>query len=731
MGPREAWTNASFAVLQTELSPAVLIHSESSYLGLFADMERYGLGAPSHVGFSAMSGPKGFKKGDHLPVVHMEENWLIVWFAGAKGWTNWDSPWAVFLQHRPMGMILQDDGLHLQFQKAAGDVVVMPLYGYEKLPLEETNGVPRVFGEARRLKTWEWSDFLPRDLLMRVRYWASATREFPIHCRDTFRVDRSRDEVVIRQSFAWHTIRDDWRTRPVKLAPLSPPLALALRDGELGFPGRVSHDYLDYEYFTAYGPYLGIEGVDQYDVTLPVLKYVNELEAPDPVGTNGIRLAEAALSRLRQVAAEKFVSAESYRHDHGGLENFCWAVMGDQWYAKALPYYDEPTRSRALASLGRYFREDVLVTNRFRWREHPPGSGRTYYLLEGPGIGSWGVLGDAGKFSANLLETVWAYAHYSGDWELIQERWPLIRQLFVTPAEIRWVGFGRDAIAELGDEAGPCLAMARMAYRVGDLDTYHYACSVFARELVHHYVKQRGASYFRDHQPWHSMEPMDEEVYLTDLWGETAGWRIDGPNYPAETGERQYRNRWVRFSNESVARFYRDVLGPDVARELKRLTERWDARRLHHNDSHIMPSLVQLRSLLLREAPGELGQWAAPDQFTGPPSGIIASCLAMIRTSHAPRYDRLIPGAPPGPFVRGVERDVPGPNPHLAVAVLPHGLNGDSDEATWPVLAWWKSWRTPTGQRWNFGRVQPDREAPSGRARSIPLNWNTRVLVWE
>src|SRR5512140_1341371 len=117
---------------------------------------------------------------------------------------------------------------------------------------------------------------------------------------------------------------------------------------------------------------------------------------------------------------------------------------------------------------------------------------------------------------------------------------------------------------------------------------------MFARELTHHYIKQRGAAYFRQHQPWHSMEEMDEEVYLTNLWGDVAAWQIDGPNYPARTGERQYNNRWVRFKDADVGRFYRDFLLGNVEKELTMLQGRWDRKRRFNNDSHIMPSLVQL-----------------------------------------------------------------------------------------------------------------------------------------
>src|SRR6185503_18494337 len=80
-----------------------------------------------------------------------------------------------------------------------------------------------------------------------------------------------------------------------------------------------------------------------------------------------------------------------------------------------------------------------------------------------------------------FLETLWAYAHFTGDWQLVRERWPLVKKMFTTPARTRWVGFGRDAIAEIGDEAAHCGAFARLAYRVGDMDAYHYGCSMFAR----------------------------------------------------------------------------------------------------------------------------------------------------------------------------------------------------------------------------------------------------------
>ncbi|HSH17658.1 MAG TPA: hypothetical protein VLD18_16580, partial [Verrucomicrobiae bacterium] len=252
----ETWTNAPFAILQTELSPALLIRSQSSYLGLFQNMAATGLGGPHHLAFSTPGGPRPFKKGDKLEGNQMEENWILVWFDGAEGWTNWDSPWAVFLQHKPMAMKLDDGGLEFQFREPAGDVVMMPLYGYYKPPAA-TNDFLRAHGlPSKKIKTWEWSDFLPRDPLLRVRLWAAATRALPVYCEDSFSVDRSRDTVTLRQRFQRHWIEDDWGTKPLRIAPLSPVLGLAARDKQ--FPVAFNGEVFDFEYLTPYGPYLGV-----------------------------------------------------------------------------------------------------------------------------------------------------------------------------------------------------------------------------------------------------------------------------------------------------------------------------------------------------------------------------------------------------------------------------------------------------------------------------------------
>ncbi len=749
----ESWREAPFFFVSTELSPMTLYRSGTDYLAFFADLAELEVGGPTFAAFAEGEGAHIVRRGERAGASAMSECWVLVWFAGAEGRPEWDSPWAVFLQRRPRSIALDREGLLLEFDGAAGHAALMPLYGYYKPPQWVREGpalyrrVPLAYeyyrwrwddlgpsgaswNGDRAIRTWEWESGLPEEVLARLRYWARVSREFPIYCEDSFRVDRAADTVTIRQRFEWITIPDEWGTPPLKLAPISPPLALAHHLG--GFPVQFSVPVTDPELLTPFGPYMGCEGVDYYDIHLPVLQYVHQAEAADPPQIDAHPTVAAALARLQAVAREKFPRADGYIHDHGGMHNFCWAIMGDRWYAKGLPYYDEETRRRAIGSLGKYFREDVLAPERFIEREYPAGSGRTYLILEGPGIGSWGILGDAGKFSSNLLVTLWAYAHHSGDWELIAERWDLVRRLFCTGAEVRWTSFGRESLVEMGDQAAPALALARLAYGVGDLDTYAYACSIFARELVHHFVKQRGAQYFRVRQPWHTTEPMPEEVYLTNVWGGMEGWRIDGPTYPWVHGERQYSNRWVRFSEADVARFYRDHLRADARRELDLLLERLPRERRWHNESHILPSLLQLRSLLLDESPAELAQVATPDQFTGPPSGVIASCISVLRTSRPARLERIIPPGPPVPFTVGVEREAPGATVCLTQAVMvtwPAPAEGEG--VSWPLVTWW-GWESLREPERAFGRVRPTRASKPGAvaAEWHSLNWNAAAVCF-
>jgi hypothetical protein len=213
----------SFAILETELTPAILVHSRSKYLGLFANAE-----APSHIAFSTRGGPRPFRRGERLKADELEECWLLLWGTSLP-------PWVVYLQRKPLAITLDTNGLHCSFANGAGDVVLLPLHG-----------------NSTDVDTAKWSEFLPREPLMRIRYWASVLREFPIQCDTSVTASN-----LVHQRFQFHSIRDDWNTKPLKLSPISPPLAAAADE-------QLKRKLMDLKMPTPFGPYMGFEGVSEW-----------------------------------------------------------------------------------------------------------------------------------------------------------------------------------------------------------------------------------------------------------------------------------------------------------------------------------------------------------------------------------------------------------------------------------------------------------------------------------
>jgi len=410
----QPWTNGELAVIQTALSPATLYHCKAKALSFFANMPETGIGGPTFVAIETEQGPKIFKPGETIDPTRMRESWFVVWWAGAKGWTNWDSPWFLTLQHRPAKIQFGANGLHFTFNTPAGYAALMPMYGHYK-PLQagqESSPFAQLKEKKKRVLTWEWFMALPADPLARARYWASALREFPIHCEESFSVDRAHDSVTFRQSFRWLSWNDDWNTKHLKLAPVSPVLALAYKEG---FPAEFSKRPFDMEIFTPFGPLYGIEGTDAYEVTLPLLRYVHETEGTGPAtGTDS--------------------------------NAPCFAL--------------------------------------------------------------------------------WQKAHASGDWESARQHWPVLRDEFRRNA-VKWPAFASANGVPALEQTANALGAARVAYRLGDADTYAEACQFFARAVTQLCAQERGLNYFREQQPWRSMDPIGAEMSLTLMTAN--GWQIDKP----------------------------------------------------------------------------------------------------------------------------------------------------------------------------------------------------------
>ena len=410
-------------------------------MDLFVPLPAAAFGPPMWMAMSTHMGPRSFKNGSAIDATHMEECWMVLWYEGAKGWTNGDLPWGVFLQHKPVKIELTTNGLHLDFATRAGDVVVMPLYGDDMLPVRPaTNAVAPASSGSRnsKLKTWQWSEALAKDPLMRIRYWAAAMREFPLASDETFSVDRATDCLTIRQNYRWHSIQDDWKTAHLKLGPISPVFVGAMK--EKRFPATYSKPPVNLEISTPFGPYWGVENAESFEATFQILRSVNEMKV-NPL--DAAKMPVLTPDTLQKMRAYSNSGSGSGTRDNEPIQFL-------QLLPRAWPYFDAAARSNALGILKHYFSERPQAT-----------------------------LPDHSK----LLETLWVYAHYSGDWDLIKELWPKVKKQFTLLAENRWAGRAHENMGV--DEAkSACLGLARLAYKIGDLDTYNYASFLFGREYL-------------------------------------------------------------------------------------------------------------------------------------------------------------------------------------------------------------------------------------------------------
>jgi hypothetical protein len=732
------WENRSACRFESALSPGVLFRMKTARLRVFGELAEMGAEGPRFLVLPLRGGAKAVPLGTAVDGADLAASWIVASFQGAKGWEQFDAPWFLSLQKRPKKLVLSAEGLDIDFGgDDTGYVFSMPLYGYFKPP-QQGNDVCEKFSLPHRgVRPWQWLQQVPADVVKRCDLWSRLAKAYPVGFQESYSINPATDEITLRNEYRWLTVEDDWKTPPLRFAPLSPGLGLAWKFP--GLPAKYSAKIEDPDLMTAFGPYVGAYDADRLDVTMKLLQYTNDLERLDVPDAPTADQA-AALKFIRDSMGGKFRDAWRYPYDHGSRNNFVWNIVADVWYGKGIPFVDAATAERARGSLRIYMGDDVLVA-------HSPHCGK--YLLHGPGIGSWGGWGDAGKFSTNALQAIWAFGQYGGGWDMLSQRWGLIRRLFITPEEAGWVLFGRGAVAEMGDEAPPCSSYARMAWAVGDRDEYLFGSYMFARELVIHYVKQYGGQYFYEHQPyaWEKtsatpLRPMPPMVFPTDIWGSTAGWQVDGPIYARQGGgEHQSANRWVRLHDPDTGRFYRDLLAASVRKELDWYTDaaakdtegmygaKGYVKWLKADEAHGLDSLARVRSFVLGEPYEQLRKVAPMENYKGVGgAGGVAIGYAFLRSMVPVKYERLVPATvPASPFVLGLQRR--GPEDLTTTAQMISG-SAMSFQPRWHA---WEMPKAPDGRKdrsrcfgttaGDFGKKVPGLEGSRWISYGCQVTW--------
>ncbi len=712
--PPWAWpSGANTSVAQSSLAPYSLWHTRERVVRWFAGLAEAGMGGPTFLAYSSPTGIATMPVGGSVEGGQMRENWLLVGFPGAEGWKDWDSPWAIFLQRRPGQVTLGTNGVEATFTNEAAHFALMPLYGYYKPPQKGREILKAQGLKEKELLTWEWPIVVARDPLTRLRYWAGATRWFPYDVETTLSVGAGGESLTAVQRFRALAIPDDWRTRPVKVAPVSPVLGLALKS-EPAFPAEVKPRPFDFELATPQGPYFAVPEAESVTVTLPLLGLVSTAEVltDHPPATGDAQL-DSTLRQVRERVAglmrERFGSAAM---PSAGIPDDAMRE-GLQWYARALPWADSATRSNAATLLRRWLVERGLSEEAFR----AVAGGVAWPIVE--------------KWQRETVEGVWAYAHHSGDHELVRERWDQVMRILTSlPGETQHGGMvpaGReDRAPQFEWRLGMAVASARLAYMARDPFMWMSANRRVGEALVREHIRWAGGRWIREQQPWHSMDPLPAALRLDKPQFGGGGWVTQ--EVEAETELAAFLGRAVW--DPEVGRYARQRLASDLGASLKRWEE--------GDKTATGLDFAAIRGWLTPT--GMTNQWRfpGPDLGTGSDAQVLAACLGWARWAGAMPIERLIPEsfsrfARPGiGFVLAPSRGLT----HRLRFGVSEGTPADRRQAAARLV--WPDWKGSSEGGWSFGDVtvgergaleEPTFELlPSGGTESVEvLSWVPRA----
>ena len=362
-------------VVLSRLTPAVLIDTPATSV-VFRNR------APSYVAF--VSGghvvSRAVNEVDESPC--LDEPWLLGWFGKATPYRNYpdvadlddehagtdkvslgrrrpvklDMPLLFRLEHKPKLIRSAGSALILEFEQSAGKIAVMPLLGGKGFDPEETA---------------EWARKLPDDVIEQCRLWSRKLRDYPLAVKETFSFDAASDVLSIRQEFAWESFEDDWRTPPVKAAPVPPMLGLALggkvpvtfhRDGRDVQPA-------DYHLMDTPGKAMGIERADSFEYRVHGLsQYLLSRRKPSPPGKETEHIRAKLENHICEMVEAGHLAPLFYVYGGIGSDTaayFYWSSSPDLAKATwaAFPYLSENLRQR----VREYVKEEWKINSPFQF----------------------------------------------------------------------------------------------------------------------------------------------------------------------------------------------------------------------------------------------------------------------------------------------------------------------------------------------------------------------------
>lgn len=458
--------------------PAMLVETDYNWITLFEDLDALGLGQPTRVAYhdgekvvmAAIADLDG-------TAPRMGQNWLLMWFDGAKGWAALDVPVLVVLQHKPTGLTQTSAGTTLAFAKEAGSIAIMPLWGSRIIKQGELGAGPG--DDPARLKFW-------KQVVDDCTFWSKALRNFPLRGKDSFRL--AGEDVECRVAYEYHKTTDDWGTEATTLAPLPYWVGLAAEHPTtvVDLPGEVARTDTLHVYGPVWGT-LGDAGEARYTLK-DMRKYVDEVRTVKDVKTDGpFERIQADL--VETCTGPRFwilssMSGMGKSPSNGGFYMHRVLLEKDGGYkfgqhcfenensmianmAHAAQYIPQTQRQQLKAFMMRFMEIGTLLDRYLAFNE-----GRLMFE-------------DTQWFMSRFMIGMWSYCHYTGHWQLLEDRWPLVNAEFNSLTDaMGWANLLNTGSEESSQLYQAMIAYARMAKATDHDGEYLYGTYAATRMLA-------------------------------------------------------------------------------------------------------------------------------------------------------------------------------------------------------------------------------------------------------
>jgi hypothetical protein len=494
------------------INPAWQATSNAQKVRVFEDIEKHGIGLPTHLAYASKSGVKVVEATKGIRGNDMSANWVLAWFNGSQGWDEFDTPYLFVLEKCPESVqCYANTALFFSYPETAGTIQGMPLYG---VTLQRPD------------RTAEWANELPADVVERCRYWSQVLVQAPDEVHRTAKVDYAKDELTVKDEFTYLNIRDDWQTKGLKIAPVSPVLALTAASGTIEI--ALSRSTKDLQMTTLHGPLLAAESADKMvfriSKTLHYIRQVRDVKRPDDAQSQQI---QAELNRI----VEEGMNADLKQHPWKNTFDREQLMPGLQQRSYVnllltLPYLEPALRSTLEKEIKTETEKYLLYAGipgpelapklKPALREIP-----SITVITNPVTGlELGVAALTNKFgidqpywTSTNLYMVWLYAHSLDRFDWLQQNYPTLKRYFnnvrnshdwdISASWDTFSGFrvGNGLQEGSGKYAG-MVAMARIAKKLNDQMTADQAAYYATMEMVGMQAQVAATEYLKARRPW-------------------------------------------------------------------------------------------------------------------------------------------------------------------------------------------------------------------------------------